>query len=316
MLELNGLIGNNPQAALAAFGLLRILGKHGVDARLRWRLDTLTPVLEGVDGFESIVEVLSGYLAGREAAAEFRWADSIKTDESRKAEPSEEGGMVTLTQYQRWVAEATPDQQDWLAAYWCETREGLQASDLDMTAGKVKFFENIRKLLLYLQRRESDVVWRETLLDLWRYRPNKSKADNIASLGWDPAAVKAGAVFAGDKAPDKALHTICPGAQWLAVEALPLLPMLEGRTTGMCRGGFGWPLWREPLGLEAVACLLLVQRRMGKRELKALGVERWVSSIGRNGKYGFLRAGVRVSHEDENPEARKNDLAAFRLLIA
>jgi hypothetical protein len=115
-------------------------------------------------------------------------------------------------------------------------------------------------------------------------------------LGWDPASLMTHAHQAA--APSDSATPGQPMTVWLAVEALPLHPVMpvgprRARTSGFAgTPTYCWPIWVEPLDLAEVTVL----RHRPVETLDRLpGVsEVWNSQVISVGKYGFLSPAART----------------------
>jgi hypothetical protein len=276
MMELTGLSITNPQAMLASFGLLRIVALNGYpQATLAWRPADHIPCLSGLDWSE-LMELTERYIGERELAPELNWADTIKGYPRNK--------------YRELCRGAAPELVAWAEAYWheAEQKDGtkLLESRLDMTAGGLKLFAAVRKLIPHVRSRLEPAL-REALLGPWL------NADNVGSLGWDPCAMKSGATIAGGKAPTSAPHATVSAAMWLAFEALPLFP---ARWLAELGGPHEivWVLPHRPATLAHLQQMQLAGPRTAAAELAAEGWSCWSVEIIRNGKFGCLLPPVRV----------------------
>ena len=113
MLKLTGLREDNPQGWLAAVGTLRILSELGIESQLSWGQGFA--LLQGVDQ-DILIQSLSGYVAGREQAIEFNWADNPNS--------------INEDQYQKLLE--TAKAIDWLSVYLPQGVGGVK-SVLDLT---------------------------------------------------------------------------------------------------------------------------------------------------------------------------------------
>jgi hypothetical protein len=92
---------------------------------------------------------------------------------------------------------------------------------------------------------------------------------------------------------------------WLAVEALPLHPVLpvgprRARTVGFAgTQAYIWPQWSAPLTLAEVA--LLRQRAVESLENLPGVTAVWSSAVTSVGKYGFLRPAARTRSVATSP---------------
>lgn len=260
-LELQGLVGSNPLAFLAALGVLGAVNRQAPElgARLSWT-DAIVPRarLDGVSHLNDLVALLD---EDRRA-----WTSSlilasgpdgipiadVKPDEVGIRSWAERVAAVT-TRANRRDADAF---QALLAEYALAGKNDAKPTLLHFTAGQQKFLTMVREL----GERVKPENFVETLVGPWRYE------SRLPVLGWDSRGERIYALRGTDPSKDKKLGV--PGADWLAFAGLAQLPSAKnggvGRdqmlTTG-CRGtwksgSFHWPLWSCPLSLPVVRSLL------------------------------------------------------------
>jgi hypothetical protein len=265
VLKLTGLREDNPQGWLAAVGTLRVLSELGVASQLSW--DQGLAVFQGVDR-ESLIQSLSHYVTGREQAVPFKWADnpnSIKDD-----------------QFQKILA---ADQDiDWLSVYLPQGVGGVK-SVLDLTGGRLQFAKVIRQTIAEVQKGPVEAIT-EALFGPW-----ENKAD-VASLGWDPGALKAAATMGGGDAPNLAPHQVVAAAQWLAAESLPITGLKPKAKA------YQWVTWSVVLDLEGVRSVVLA-------ESTNWGGLKYMSRVSRNGQIGYLEP-ARTLSDGKNPRGSRN----------
>lgn len=254
-----------PLSALAAFGLLRVCGQEIPElstARLAWRnISQWTAVLYVPSEVDSqhILDLLANYANTRSSALEFGFADQLRG--------------LTVEQYRQFAEQAldcarqghrtTVDFAAALAAESPKDPNKVNATAFDMTGGQQRFLRLIRELATALgqgqRRRPSQEEMRralhEALFGPWRY------ADRLSSFGWDPAAERLHALQAKSPTREGSPPAV-KGAVWLAVEALPLFPLMISngrlRTSGFDpdHRAFAWPVWTEPITFDALRSLL------------------------------------------------------------
>ncbi|MGC1954838.1 MAG: hypothetical protein WA970_20130 [Gammaproteobacteria bacterium] len=278
-MKLAGLQGLNPVAALAGYGLLWVLP----EAKLGWAHGSLTAQLEGFSSLDEVLLRLGEHMRGRSQAPELKLRAEVKG--------------LTEEDYVKALETFPPE---WVACLWAETPEGIRPTDLCLTAGQQKFLGMARELAEALdpaQVGEARVraAFEEALVGPWTYQ------DECHSWGWDPVAERNAATTKVD--PGKTQPKGVAGAYWLAFEALPLLPMLGGRTVGMHADGraWSWLLSHRPLDRAATRTLLWTASTLDEAELRALDVERWSSRIARSGRYGWLQPAARTRSERAFP---------------
>jgi hypothetical protein len=280
-LSLDGLAGENPLAALAALGTLRVLDLAWPDrgVRLAWRLlGTWRPVLsaEGGCSRSEVVGELDRRLRGRDRAPEFTLAGPEGEPRELTLTPGEFAEVA-----RRAAGAATGSDRAWAdfcAAFGTDavtSRRGsqkVQATAFRFTSGQQDFLGSIRELAAgpavaappagkRKPRQAPDTGTtaahlERALFERWSY------TDPKPSLRWDPADDRRHAMRAL-KPGDTEILTV-RGANRLAVEALPWLPTFgqggEAVTRGWhCRGEdptWTWPVWGPSLTAPTVASLL------------------------------------------------------------
>jgi hypothetical protein len=315
---LGGLDGSNPLGFLAAVGLLRwLVDECGhTEARLSFRPGEWRAVLHDGPPLDALVADIAGDARGWVARAPLAFTYTVTKEKK--------GVQVTETCHD---LKPPPDQlRDWLhglraagdatavafaAAFGPELgRDGggmVKPTALHFTAGQQEFLGaacEIANLLV-----EDDV--REALLGPWRY------ARAAKTLRWDGAGSRGYAYRADDPSDGKNKSGQNPGADWLALQGLPLLPTASrgsATLTAGCGGGwkaggyFRWPLWDRPAGLGTVRSLLVsadverwtpAQRRVtGISAVFACGITRTDQ-----GGYGSFEP-AHVASPEERPGAR------------
>jgi len=273
-LTLDALDGANPLAFLAALGALRILTRvfPAQGLRLSWsqRLGAWRPLLwtEKPLDEEAVLAVLHEtalrldtmfsrqLLAASEKASprnkkgEPRWKDKLLFPVGALREFCREAtaSPSVLVEFSAtWAGETAPtgEKEDELA----------RRTRFDFTAGPQAFIRMLREL------RESCTPedLRRALFTGWRY------SATAVSMRWDPQDEKRQyalqAVDPTNSAQNPPLADL--GANFLAVEALPLFPLVPDRWAsqpGFDRNADGrcwrWPIWTYPLGLDAIRSLL------------------------------------------------------------
>ncbi len=273
-LVLSGLDGGNPLGFLAALGTLRTATRLEPSARLGWSLaDGWRPFLRSGLTRVELAAALHDELA---RLALVGWPETGLGSERALAKDL----TLPVTEYREWIREALGQGDDlrmeWAAALASDgapRRDGsVQDTELRTMsgAGHQHFLETFRTLA-----GETSVgQLEEALFGPWRYR------DTGSALRWDPADDRRHALRWGD--PSKEPNLTVRGANRLAVEAVPLFPVVpvasKARTVGFTsRQEAGerawvtwwtWPIWGPPLSTEAVKTILSL------RELQAVEVDR------------------------------------------
>jgi len=259
---LTGIDGSNPLGFLAALGCLRLLDHRYPHARLHWEMDgAWRPVLSGagLDEGQLVEALLESPPIPVEVVSLLGKNLTVNPD--------------TFRAFMR-AAEESASGAGFAAAFGSEACEDKKKGRIEYTdfcfitgSGHQDFVETARKLIVATT---ASHLWR-ALFEPWR------RADKGLSFRWDPADAVEYALRWDDPGPLGAWGDW--GANRLAVEALPLLPVQptgEGlATTGFRKDEFTWPLWMYPVSLGTVRSLLqsrLLQREGDAGDLFSMGV--------------------------------------------
>lgn len=292
---LSGLDGSNPLGFLAALGVLRVLADLGHAATLRWRLEgRWTPILSVALDRQELLVLLD---QDRQ-----RWS----SEPALQLCYSKDGGLGGAIRdlkprpddLRRWLADLlaqdAPRSLALAAAFFTETAQdnngNTKPTALHFTAGQ----QQLLAMALELQRQLTPDDLAEALFGPWRYRRE------LPVFAWDSSASRDYALRATDPSKDK--KTGVPGADWLGLMALPMLPVMPagdrvltpGCSGGWKTGQFTWPLWTVPLRAPTAQSLLSLGglADLSARERQARGVGAVFSSgIRRSdqGGYGSFR---------------------------
>lgn len=291
VLELTGLSIASPQGFMAALGLLRVCSADlGMPVRLSWSASHAR--LHGAD-WPTLLDGLRQHMQGRAAAPEFNFP--VTREDGETAVVGKLHGI--LPQDYRAAVHSLRDNPralGFLAAFATDcvlTAKGHVArNQLDFTTGQQQFMVKVRELAHEL--RPQHPRFEERLHHALFGGPYEAGH----SFSWDPVAVRNHACEA--EAPT---HSGSPPSQpfavWLAIEALPLHPVIPtapGRasTTGLQRDTYVWPQWQTALDLTAVT--LLRQRPLDSLA-QLPGVDAiWQSAISSSGRYSILSTAVRT----------------------
>lgn len=273
--RLKGLDGSNPLAFLAACGLLRWLTEEDPEPErgpitLRWERDgAWRPVIGGVAELDAVI--------ARIAADAPRWVDapafSLVYDKKGKQTYDLKPPPDRM---RAWLESVVHDRTGAAFASAFGVAEALdnngnvKPTALHFAAGQQVWLEMARAIGAGVRPADLD----EALRGPWRYD------GLLPSMSWDATAARDYALRAGN--PSKEKRQGVPGADWLALQALPLFPVAAGRggLATACTGGrwkngrFRWPIWEAAAGLSAVRRLLLVRdlERWSERERALRGV--------------------------------------------
>jgi CRISPR-associated endonuclease/helicase Cas3 len=259
-ISLDAIDGANPLGFLAALGTLRVLThafpRH--DLCLAWRqaFGAWRPVLRTSSQLQEdamLAALRENYL---DVDAAFSPQLLEESDDLRFQASSYRSFCA-----ESCVADAPPRLRVDFAAAWATEMATprdptvVRRTAFHFTCGRQTFLDMLRKL----SGRCTEDDLKRTLFDGWRYTAE------APSLRWDTY----------DEKRQYALQAIDPqnrsqnppradiGANFLAVQALPLFPLVPNRTgsqPGFDRDAQGrswhWPIWTYPLGLDAVRSLL------------------------------------------------------------
>ncbi len=288
-LPLDALDGANPLAYLAALGALRLLVRAfpAAQFRLSWtpRLGAWRPVLH--TGLALTPEEVANSLHAHGLNLSGLFTPDLLTatvcasPKNKKGEASWQDKLqFPIPAFREFclAAAGEPDclRHEFAAAWAGETAPAGGHDDIplarktrfDFTAGQQAFIKMLRALREAIT--PEDV--RRALFDAWRYLPAST------SMRWDPQdekrqyAVQAVDPTNGTENPPLADE----GANFLAVEAMPLFPLVPDRWANQpcfdysaAGHSFRWPLWRAPLSLDSIRSLLT---------LPVADAERWPST--------------------------------------
>lgn len=261
-LELKAIDGSNPLGFLAALGAMRILSRRnpGASFRLHWAAvgGAWRPVLSAdlqMDSGEARASIIR-QLVEHSLRIDQMFPESL-------GQPQSDRLVFPIEAYRRYCLRVCPATADYAACWASEsvTRRGRKASAeaertrFDFTAGQQKFVSMLRAL----KNSVTDEDVRHALFDGWKYRPDSE------SMRWDPLDEKRQyALQAIDPTnPQKNPPVAERGANFLAVEALPLFPMVPDGNNGQPgfreqghHRYFVWAVWTCPLSLDSVRALL------------------------------------------------------------
>jgi hypothetical protein len=273
-IELTGLRADLPIGVMAALGCLRVCERTEDfrGSKLGWTPagGTFSAVLYPLSE-RSAAELVTALMADVKRAAErmeLTWRKKLK---GLTPQEYREAASAAIVQ--------SRETADWFAAFGCETatdREGIvEPTPLDMTGGPQEFLAGAAELAERLsttpkarRAKTPEQAYQEALFGPWQY------SDDQHSLGWDPMTIKLGAFT--NQAPTKMANAGVMAAVWLAFESLPLFPVfsldgVRGFTRERRAWTFHWPIWKKPLGLDAIGSFLsLAPEEMAKRGAEAV----------------------------------------------
>lgn len=295
-LDLTGLKAHHPLGFLAACGLLRCLteSKDFGRVQLGWQIE------DGKECFavlysESLLEIaaitrkLLGTADKQRNSSAWTWSDKIadKGDDNIDGRGKYRQMAQTVVQnlFEGATARNDADMAAALASDMILGNKGksLQATAFDLTSGQqglLKSFKGIadwselKKANDTLEKTKIQGVERkveEALIGPWLYQ------DEHHSLGWDPQGQRIHALRWKAPKKDTARRSVRM-AVFLGSLALPLFPCFAVgnrlRTTGFHGRDnddwFAWPIWREPISLDALRSLV---SHVLNKDLKQRGVQ-------------------------------------------
>lgn len=294
--DLTGLPVASPIAFMAALGLLRVgVQDHGLQLRLSWSAQAHHACLHGICR-AALAELLVEQMRGRSKALEFNF--EVTAEKGRRI-PVQHLRNITPQDYRQAVEVCRDDARalGFLAGFGTDavvTDEGcIGRTRLDFSSGQQKLVEQFRSLAADLdpQARRPPVPL-GTRIDRALFG---GPYEERHTLGWDPAALMTHAHQRA--APTDSPTPGQPMTVWLAVEALPLHPVLPNargaRTVGFAgTSTYVWPQWSEQLDLGEVT---LLRQRPVETLVLLPGVSAvWSSAVTSVGKYGFLLPATRT----------------------
>lgn len=295
---LTGMPVASPIGFMAALGLLRVCAQdHGLDVRLSWT--DSHALLHGLQA-DALRELLAGHMRGRSGAPEFNFE---VTGEDGKRAPAVHIRNIPPADYRAAAAAFRGDARalGFLAGFGTDAvvndKGFVTRSRFDFSSARQQLLHEIRLLAADL--------------DPGTKRPRVPLAQRIEralfggayedrhTFGWDPATLMTHAHQPA--APTDSATPGQPMLVWLAVESLPLHPVLPlgprmARTTGFSGSrAYVWPQWREPLSLTEVQ---LLRQRPVNSLVQLPGVEAvWTSAVTSVGKFGFFLPAARTSSD-------------------
>lgn len=335
-LRLPGLKGSEPIGFLAAVGLLRVLSDRPSfgTAKLGWSDDSAwTAILhtENPCDAASVIENVLSHQVNRSSAPEFngRGASSDSNDNQMWCWLSPcvmDDVKISLELYRqllyitrsgtRWDQREPADFYSGLGSELISlgNKDAVKPSALHMTSGNQAFLETARELAcsldpsaplhpkaaapprdsfresVFAQTDEGEIGWRA--------------ADEFSAMGFDPTREAVYALTA--TAPTSAGPRSTRAAVWLAIEALPLFPVLPVRQSLHTRAfnpratKFRWPIWDGALSTPAIRTALgvpeLFDDEASPGALQRLAIRAVMEServtIGQG--YGQLRPAIRI----------------------
>lgn len=277
--KLTALKGNHPLGFLAACGLLRCCHEWGDfgSVKLAWEtgLGQFTAVLHGATTLDigALTQMLKCRGKQQRQSSALKW--STKIDDRQKFR---ETGKSLLAGGQRPFDRDPFDTLSSFASDVVTTNKGeLRPTLFSMTSGQQSLVKSILELAGQPKKKGgaarpfTENAIREALVGPWQYQ------DGEHALGWDPQTQRLHALRHKLPAKDTANRSV-RAAVFLASQALPLFPCFavngKLRTTGFHHEDgedwFSWPIWRQPISLDALRSLLALPF---SRDLRHRGVD-------------------------------------------
>lgn len=271
-IELPGLIGSHPLGALAAFGLLRVLGERDANARLLFveRDDWVAAIETTMAAADEITRYLDDWIIHRAPKVLACFGD-----EDVRVLPDRFHGVLRSSVIgEAQDAELTSFLVG-LAADGAEdnSKHLVKPSPFYMASGKQNLLDTLRRIHTHLKKAG---CWEEALVGPWSYRTTEWSA------GWDPGTERMHALR--HQAPTKDGTQCVAGAVWLGFEALPLFPSFSkaGRvqTVGWIERDrmdhWRWALPATPVSLGTLRVLmasaeLVTSDRQARRPREGVG---------------------------------------------
>jgi hypothetical protein len=288
-IRLTGLDATDPLGFMAAAGVLRVVARNDMHARLSW-LDTesLSAVLHTTELLDLLAVIWVDLNRWRiaHAAVDFAVGADRKVQDL-KHEPGEFRELMARLATEPEAAEFVASYATGIAV---DGTGQTKPTSLHFSAGQQRFMDAV--LDLRTQVTEADLL--EALFGPWRGR------SGTKDTRWRAASERSRALLSFD--PGKEAPTSVPGAAWLAFQAMPLFPVVPvGRrivTTGVTGRGkreqFTWPVWSGALTVSEVRLLIGTKglAEMRPRERASRGIKRVLQAdINRNPQgYGNFAA--------------------------
>jgi hypothetical protein len=256
-IELPALLGSHPLAALASFGLLRLVSAWDGSAKLGFSMQDDWVAFLQTEKFAS-ADALIVWLQ--------EWLQTTALDRVLDCFPGKDDVRVELSDYQKALSSAL-DANDELVSSFLNafaadgavdrSKGQIKPSAFYMLSGQQTFLKGVKEIVEDL-RKNPETLLREALCGPWVYQTKRH------GLGWDPNTERLYALR--HKAPTAEKATCIAGAVILALWALPLYPAVsyQGRpyTLGFVRDKvglqFSWPVFSTPISLETLKSLVQV----------------------------------------------------------
>jgi len=274
-IPLPGLHGTNPLGFFAALGVLRTLARTDDGARLCWEPAAQpTALVSSVASIAELVERVTDDLSAWRIAPVFDSREDVKLE------------LEELREFLR-DSMLDPERSGELAA--AMSAEGVvdgkgnaKPTDFHFTAGQQRFLGMARTIRDAVTADDVEMA----LCGPWQY------TGKTPSLMWDVSDDRVYALSALN--PSTKAKETERGAEWLALLGLTAFPVVAGKDrtlTPGCAGSwkfgtFTWPLWRAPLGFQAVRSLIGSNRADDHSGIESLGCFLQLTSAIRRSEQG------------------------------
>lgn len=268
VIDLPALDGREPLGFLAACGVLRLLSSDGGQAprlsfdpvrgsaRLHLRLDAA----HGGDPLDGVVQRLHRVATGIGPRALLPGGAPGFPGPAHKGAPRNDGMRTPREQFRHtveaWRAEMVEAADVWAPALvtdqLIDDKGCVVISPFAAPSGQQTFATMFDKSLRMVQRDERLVI---QALTAWR------RIDGVTGEYLDHHVLRSGA----DRSDGESVEIGVPGATWLALMALPLLPVwsdgaaaLAGgwQRVGRGRRAMSWPLWSDAVDVFGLQVLI------------------------------------------------------------
>ncbi len=329
-LLLTGLKGTEPIGFLAALGLLRVLGDRcsfGA-VKLSWSCGSVWSALLHTEKACDEERLIGDLLAHMRSRATFPVFAGVKPDGQPLDDEVWNDVKVPLGQFATMLAavrsaatRSDREVADFYSALGSEliplgNKALVKPSALHMTSGNQAFLASIRELARSLDPDApphpksacppSDAFRDAVFANSTDGGTGWRAADEFSSMGLDPAREAVYAVTA--TAPTTTGPRSTRAAVWLAIEAIPLFPVVPLSRALHTRGfnrhdritTFRWPIWNGALTIDAVRTAIglpeVVEQEVATERLDQLAIRAIMEAervtIGQG--YGQMRPGFRV----------------------
>lgn len=252
-IQLPALVGSHPLAALASFGLLRLLTDWDSAAKLGFVMeDDWVAFIEvqRFDSIDAIIDETAAWVCSNALDSALRW-----TSDDVRVLPSKYRAALRNA-----LAENDVSLANFLTAFAADgavdrQKGQIKPSAFYMVSGQQSFLNGLREILVRV-RADASPAFREALLGPWSYQTL------LHSLGWDPNTERLYALR--HRSPTSEKPTCVAGAVLLALWTLPLFPVVSAAGRALTVGFaledrlqyFSWPVFSTAIDLRELKSLL------------------------------------------------------------